>query len=110
MTKTTPHTSVVTLVTDPSIGVSCDIEIGAGRPLRGTLAGGSRDALKLTHLRTGAALPPASRVTVSGRGGVFPAGLAVGTVQRCAADLRSAEVTPAVDFNELEDVFIRREK
>lgn len=113
----TPHTAEVLLVTDPSLQVACVIE-GEER-LKGILSGGSDELLLLRHLRAGAAIAPQSQVLTSGLGGVFPAGLRVGTFMtegngreaegpNAGGLEREGKVQPAVDFALLEDVFIRK--
>ena len=114
VTSVTPHTSVVTLITDRGVKVSCDVETGSGRRICGILSGGSEDLLVLRHLTDAGEVPPRSRVLTSGRGGVFPKGLEVGTLLDVHTDAeglaREGEVQPNVDFSALEDVFIRRGK
>jgi rod shape-determining protein MreC len=70
--------------------------------------------LVLRHLSGAAEVPPRARVLTSGRGGVFPRGIEVGTLLGVHADAeglaREGEVLPHVDFTTLEDVFIRRGK
>lgn len=113
----TPHTAEVLLVTDPSLQVACTVV--AERPLRGILSGGSDDLLILRHLKAGVDIAPRSKVLTSGLGGVFPAGIEVGTFiaegngrdaeGRDAGGLeREGKVQPAVDFSLLEDVFVLR--
>lgn len=110
----TPHTSVVTLVTDPALKVACDVEGAGDEQLRGILCGGSEELLVLRHLSGAGEVPPRSRVLTSGRGGVFPKGIEVGTLLGIRPDAkglaREGEVLPQVDYSTLEDVFIRREK
>ena len=110
VTAVTPHTSAVTLVTDASVKAACEVESGSGE-LRGILSGGSEDVLVLRHLSGAADVPPRARVLTSGRGGVFPRGIEVGTLLsvRDGADglSREGEVLPSVDSSTLEDVFIR---
>lgn len=113
----TPHTADVLLVTDPSLQVSCAVE--GERPIHGILSGGSDDLLIVRHLKAGVDIAPRSRVLTSGLGGVFPAGIEVGTFiaegngrdaeGRDAVVLeREGKVRPAVDFSMLEDVFVLR--
>ena len=70
--------------------------------------------LVLRHLTGEGDLPPRSRVVTSGLGGVFPKGIEVGVLLGIRTDAdglsREGEVLPSVDFPELEDVFIRRDK
>ena len=104
----TPHTCEILLVTDPSLKVSCTVE---GAPdVRGILFGGTDDLLVLRHLNAKRRLAPRSRVLTSGAGGVFPAGIPVGTLvslESGGGPAQEGEVQPAVDFSTLEDVFIR---
>ena len=110
----TPHTSEIRLVTDPSLKVGCEVALPGGDYLRGTLAGGTDERLVLRHILSSAEVPPRSQVFTSGLGGVFPKGIAVGTLLEVRRDhdapRREGEVMPAVDFSTLRDVFIRREK
>lgn len=118
--STTPHTSEVLLVTDPSLKVSCEVCLADGlKPVRGILSGGADDSFVIKHLTAGAEVPPRAKVYTSGLGGVFPAGIAVGTfntddesgggAERGTGELeREGKVQPAVDFSTLEVVFVRR--
>ena len=113
VTAVTPHTAEVTLATDASVKVACEVE-GAAGGLRGVLCGGGEDLLVLKHVFGDAEPQPRSRVLTSGRGGVFPRGIVVGTilgVRRTEDGLsREGDVLPSVDYSALEDVFIRCEK
>lgn len=114
MESVTPHTSEIRLVTDPSLGVACEVPLPGGAVLRGVLAGGTEERLALRHILSTAEVPPRSPVFTSGLGGVYPKGIAVGTLLEVRNDSdsprRVGEVLPAVDFATLKDVFIRREK
>lgn len=112
-----PHTAEVLLVTDPTLQVACSV--AGERQLRGILSGGSDDLLIIRHLKAGVDIAPRSKVLTSGLGGVFPAGIEVGTFitegngrdaeGREAGGLeREGKVQPAVDFSMLEDVFVLR--
>jgi rod shape-determining protein MreC len=115
VSEVTLHTSTVTLVTDASLKVSCEVETLDAVMPRGVLCGGSEDRLQLRYM-VGAVgeLPARSRVLTSGLGGVFPRGIEVGTLLDVVKDDRGlvseGEVLPAVDYSTLEDVFIRRGK
>lgn len=112
------HTSEVLLVTDPALRVSCFI--AGQQQTHGILSGGGPDSLTIRHLRSAAGVSPGAKVYTSGLGGVFPGGIEVGTFMSVrrrgdspegngAAGLESeGEVRPSVDFEALEDVFIRR--
>ena len=104
VTAVTLHTAEVTLLTDSRIKVACQIETGEANPPRGILSGGGEEHLVLRHLVRAENVPPRARVVTSGLGGVFPRGLEVGTY------LFEGQVLPSVDYDSLEDVFIRREK
>lgn len=114
VTEVTPHTAEVSLICERSVRVACEIERTDGSYARGILCGGTEDTLSLRYLMNADDIIARSRVVTSGRGGVFPRGLGIGTllsVQRDEKGLaREGEVQPAVDFSMLEDVFIHREK
>lgn len=111
VTFVTPHTSEVTLITDPSIKVACVAE--SARGVRGIVSGGSEEALVVRYLTEVSESAQGSRVLTSGLGGVFPAGLTIGVWQGYGSveGDRPTEgiVKPSVDFSRLEDVFIRHE-
>ena len=112
VTSVTLHTAEVTLVTDPSLKVACELATGDSRSVSGILCGGDSDVLVLRHLTgMGRALPHA-KVFTSGRGGVFPRGIEVGTLLSITNGVRGVvgDVLPQVGFSTLEDVFIRRER
>lgn len=112
VTAVTPHTAEVTLITDPLLKVACEVESSSAR-LSGILSGGGGGLLVLRHLMGAGEVLPRARVLTSGRGGVFPRGLEVGTLLEIRRDpkglAREGEVRPVVDYSALEDVFIRRE-
>ena len=111
VTAVSPHTCEVTLVTEESVKVACEVDAGDGKSLRGILSGGGEDLLLLRHVVGDAEAPPRAPVFTSGKGGVFPRGIAVGflmSVDKSADGLsREGEVLPSVDYSTLEDVFIR---
>ena len=108
----TPHTSEVTILTDPSLKVACEVATEDSRRLSGILSGGSEDGLILRHLTGTGKILPRARVFTSGRGGVFPRGIEVGTLLNMTNGVRGVvgDVLPQVDYSTLEDVFICREK
>ena len=111
-----PNTCEILLITDPSLKVSCFIQ--GEKRIAGVLSGGSGDFLSMRFVRPGAVIPPRAKVFTSGLGGVFPAGIEVGTFCTDGGGPESdsgkgnatggAVVLPAVDFTALEDVFIRK--
>lgn len=102
VTSLTPHTAEVALITDPAIKVSCSIE-GRKRVL-GVLSGGTSGFIEIKHMTEGAEIADRARVFTSGLGGVYPPGIFIGTLS--GKNL----VESAVEFEELQDVFIRCEK
>jgi len=110
----TPHTAEVTLITDSALKVSCEIETGSSVRALGILSGGGGDLLVIRHLKNAESVSSHSRVFTSGRGGVFPRGLEIGTLLGVRKDAkgftREGEVLPPVGFSTLEDVFIRCER
>lgn len=113
VTGVSAHVSEVTLITDRTLMVVCSVELGNGRSASGILEGGDGEEFSLTHIRGLSADMPMAAVVTSNRGGVFPGGLAVGRmVQASATDSGEwrGSVRPAVDFDNLGDVFICRER
>lgn len=110
VTSVTPHTAEVLLVTDPALKVACEVERGGSDGVRGILCGGTDERLVLRHLGSAMRAGTLSRVLTSGRGGVFPAGIEVGTLLTVTNGVRGVEgeVSPHVVFSTLKDVFIRR--
>ena len=125
-----PHTCTVRLITDPAVKVSC--ELVTGDPALGAVYGivsgkGAQtvaqmnatvlyvvNPLRIGHLKNGFSPAPRTRVVTSGLGGVFPRGIAVGSlIAETHEDEtkleREGEIAPAVDFPGLEEVFIRHE-
>ena len=125
----TPNTSELRLITDPSMRISCDIELDAPDAgfAHGILSGRGLNPrattetsllyivppLRIQNVAQQPALPPRARIITSGLGGVFPRGLLVGfLIDGARGDETNLEqegdVEPAVDFLSLENVFIRR--
>ena len=107
----TMHTAEVATLRDPTVRVACVIET-AGDPVRAVAVGGG-DAVVLKYIESASEIPPRSRVLTSGRGGVFPPDIEIGSFIRVVTNENGTvygEAIPAVDFNETEDVFIRHEK
>ncbi len=125
----TPNTSELRLITDPSMRISCDIELDVPDAgfAHGILSGRGLNPrattetsllyivppLRIQNVAQQPALPPRARIITSGLGGVFPRGLLVGfLIDGARGDETNLEqegdVEPAVDFLSLENVFIRR--
>jgi len=71
---------------------------------------GLGDSLRMERIRMLADVEPEDRIVTSGMSGIFPKGLLVGVVKNVTRErhelFQSAEVTPAVDFNRIEGVFV----
>ena len=125
----TPHTSELRLLTDPSMRIACDIDLGDsdGGFAHGILSGRGLSPvastettllyivppLRVRNVAQQSILPPRAKIITSGLGGVFPRGLLVGfLIDGAHGDETNLEqegdVEPAVDFLALENVFIRR--
>lgn len=102
--------SVVILLTDESCKVSAKVE---GTTELGIITGqrGQPDGppvLRLQFLSKDAAIRPGSRVFTSGRGGVFPANILLGTVEKVDKGALDSEaiIRPSVNFADLGIVFV----
>lgn len=88
---------------------------GAGNSLRLVVQDrgvvfGLGGGLRMQRIRMLADVKPGDRVITSGLAGIFPKGLLVGTVSKVSREkhelFQSAEITPAVNFNKIEGVFV----
>ncbi len=97
--------------------VDTDMEMGgmvsrtdAAAILEGDFVLMSQNRLKLTYLPQDAELTAGDEVVTSGKGGVYPAGLVVGTVETVHGDpsgmTRYAVIVPKTDLSALKQVFI----
>jgi rod shape-determining protein MreC len=102
--------SSVILLTDEACQVSVQVE---GTPEKGILSGqrgqyegGPR--LRLRFLSRNTRISPGTRVFTTGRGGLFPANLLVGTIESVVPGPLDSEalVRPSVDFTDLSTVFL----
>lgn len=104
------HSAVVVLLSDENCKVAANVEGSKEQGIvRGERAsGGSQPEVSLTFLSKGAGLQPAQKVFTSGVGGVFPAGIFLGSVREFRVrELDGyATITPAVDFATLQDLFV----
>lgn len=91
------HSARVLLLTDINARVPVILEDTGERSI---LAGDNSDMPRLTYLSAEKAPKHATRVITSGDGGVFPKGIAVGTIARTDAD-GSLRVRPFVDWGTL---------
>lgn len=109
-TTVSPNISVVLLVSDENCRVAVTVE---GTREQGIVTGervaaGITPLLDLNYLSKQANLQPGQKALTSGVGGVFPAGLPVGTVKgyRMRELDGQAQLNSAVDLTKLEDVFV----
>ena len=109
-TTVSANISIVLLVSDENCRVAAKVEssheqgIVTGERVAGTLT----PLLDLNFLNKQANLQPGQKAVTSGVGGVFPAGLPIGSVQSFSVRALDgqARITPAVDLSHLEDVFV----
>ena len=106
--------ATVILLTDESCQVSVQVEgtaeVGVVSGQRGRY--GETPLLLLRYLSKGAPIQPGMKVVTTGKGGLFPPGILVGSVKSFepAAFYGQAEVTPSVDFVNLNIVFVMTDR
>src|SRR5689334_21506474 len=105
--KTTGGTSVVLLLTDPNNAIAGLIQ----RPrYEGIVEGIPQGRARLKYIPMRSAVKEGDRVVTSGLVGGFPRGLAIGTITAIdreeGALFQTAELTPEVDLNRVEEVLV----
>jgi rod shape-determining protein MreC len=105
------NTSTVILLTDEKCQVSTKVK---GTPEVGILSGqrglaGDNPVLRLSYLSKDAKIKPGMLVFTTGRGGLFPPDILLGTIKSFDPGPLYGEalVTPAVDFAALQTVFVK---
>lgn len=105
------NTSTVILLTDENCQVSAKVD---GTPEVGILSGqrgqtGDTPSLRLRFLSKDAKIKPGMLVFTTGRGGLFPADILLGTIESFESGPLSGDalVKPAVDFAALHTVFVK---
>jgi rod shape-determining protein MreC len=102
-----PNSAVVGILMDRNMGVAAMLQQSRAD---GIVHWDGGRYLWLDHIPITTTVQPGERITTSGLGGIYPKGLLVGTVKdiRDAADglFKIIRVTPSVDFNRLEEVFV----
>jgi rod shape-determining protein MreC len=100
----------VILLTDEACQVSVKV---AGTPEVGIVSGqrgsyGEEPRLRLRYLSKNAPVRPGMKVVTTGRGRIFPPDITVGTIESFEPGAVDSEalVKPAVDFRNLEFVFV----
>ena len=109
-TVVSPDSSIVVLISDETCKVAANVE---GTREQGIVRGertssGVMPEISMSFLSKQANLQPGMKVFSSGVGGVFPAGVLIGSVREFKVrELDGyATITPAVDLTTLQDVFV----
>jgi len=107
VTRSSHDMSQITLLTDPSLSVGCRI---ARTRDRGVLSGSLNDGCVLRYVRLASDIHPGDEVVTSGLDGIFPSGLPVGRIASVSKGEQGlfleANVVPAVNFSEIEEVLV----
>jgi len=112
VSSVTAATCKVTAIIDSTSDVSVMVERTRDYGFaRGILNVDKNEKLELYYLPSGYDLVPGDNILTSGIGGIFPKGIAIGTVTEVSranedAEDRNAIIQPAVDFLRLEEVMI----
>ncbi len=105
--STSPHFAKVLLSIAPSSAL--DVLLQESR-VRGILKGTGENTYRLEYVLKTIEVSVGDHVVTAGYGGMFPTGLPVGVVSRVEKKRRGMfldiEVTPAVDFETLEDLLV----
>ncbi len=105
--NTAPHFSKVLLANDPNSAI--DVSIQNNR-VQGIIKGNGKGGFSLNYVLKNYDIEKGDRVITSGVGGVFPKGLAAGTVISVVKGRRGMfqqiEVEPDVDFSKLEYLIV----
>ncbi len=107
-TVVTPNLSIVMLITDEECNVAGKVE---GTSEQGIVSGlrDSTAELQLTFLSKLANLKEGQKVYTAGvHGGIFPSGIEIGSVKNFSLRALDGQalLEPAVDFNNLDDLFV----
>jgi len=105
--NTSRDVSKVLLITDHNSSVPAICQASRAR---GVVQGKTGELCDLNYVSRQEGVHPGERVITSGLGGRYPKGLIVGTVARIEKKpygvFQKVDVTPAVDFRKLEEVFV----
>lgn len=105
--KTTGGTSVVLLITDINNAVAGLIQRTRDE---GIIQGTSEGRIRMKYIPMLSEVKDGDRVVTSGLVGDFPRGVAIGTITRIEKEegalFQTAEVTPEVDMNRIEEVLV----
>ncbi len=102
-----PNYAKVLLVIDQNSAVDCLTQRSRNR---GIVKGLSKETCEMDYVEKSSDVAVGDIVVTSGLGGVFPKGIAVGTVEKVDTFpnnfFKDIEVRPAVDFSKLEEVLV----
>lgn len=102
-----PHTSQVLEISDETSGAGV---ILVNTRIRGVLKGNSWGQPQIVNVSPDDRIKPGEPVVTSGGDGIYPRGLAVGTVQKVAPDaegtLMNVLVKPSANLSQLEEVLV----
>jgi len=105
--KTTPVTSIVLLVSDGNNAIAGLIQRTRDE---GIVDGTAQGSVRLRYIPLLSTVRTGDRVVTSGLVGGFPRGLAIGTINKIEKEegalFQSAELTPEVDINRVEEVLV----
>jgi rod shape-determining protein MreC len=105
--KTTPVTAIVLLVSDGNNAIAGLIQRTRDE---GIVDGTAQGSVRLKYIPLLSTVRTGDRVVTSGLVGGFPRGLAIGTINRIEKEegalFQSAELTPEVDINRVEEVLV----
>ncbi len=118
----TDTTADVLLLSDPNSHVACEVPDAGGAPVRGILSGAGSalpdflgpasapSPLHIDYLDRHATPAPGGLAVTSGLGGLYPRGIALGTVREVTFDtsglFQRASLEPAVPLHALRVVFV----
>lgn len=107
--STSPHTAQVNLLTDREMAVG--VVSQDSRETRGIVEGaGDDNLLRMANIPYYSPINIGERVVTSGLSEIYPPGIVIGTIQDITDEpgglLKSAEVKPAVQFDQLEEVLL----
>ena len=102
--------ATVHTILDPGVHVGAQLGSGVSAVAEGNFALMHASALRLSYVPSGEVPLLNDIITTSGLGGMIPAGLIIGRVDRVVLEDTGAsffaEIEPAVDFNRLVQVFV----
>ena len=105
--KASGNSAEILLITDHASGVDAIVQRTRAR---GVVSGLSHDLCRILYVQDNEDLEKGDMIVTSGVDGIYPKGVAVGTVTRFShagrGRFQNVEITPVVDFSQLENVFV----